>query len=344
MIGARQNRVSGPFRVIEDTVVTQPDASPATYRLRVHSIAWEADGISSFELRDPAGGELPAFTAGAHIDIHLRPDCVRQYSLCNDPSERHRYVIAPQREDQGRGGSLALHREVRVGDLVEVAGPRNHFPLAADASHHLLLAGGIGVTPMIAMVAELESRGAPYTLHYCTRSRERTAFLERLAARMASGRVVVCHDGGDPARGLDLQALLREPAPGTHLYYCGPPGFMKAAAAASAHWPEGSVHFEYFTPPADEPARAPDRPFTVHLARSGMDLEVPAGRSIVDVLREHDVFIETSCENGVCGTCLTRYTEGEPEHRDYVLDEGDRREFVLVCCARSRTPVLTLDL
>jgi len=197
---------------------------------------------------------------------------------------------------------------------------------------------------MIAMIAELEARGAPYTLHYCTRSPERTAFLERLAERVAAGRVVIRHDGGDPSRGLDMAALLREPEPGTHLYYCGPAGFMKAAAAASAHWPEGSVHFEYFTPPADAAGREPDRAFTVRLSRSGMDLEVPAQRTIVDVLREHDVFIETSCENGVCGTCLTRYTEGEPEHRDYVLDEGDRREFVLVCCARSRTPVLTLDL
>lgn len=327
-----------------DETVPPAAAAPATrLELRVHALAWEAPGITRFELRDPGGASLPPFSAGAHIDVHVKPDCVRQYSLCNDPAERDRYVIAPQREEKGRGGSIALHDGVRVGDVITVSAPRNHFPLAAGARRHVLLAGGIGVTPMMAMVAHLEREGGAYRLYYCTRSRERTAFLDRLAPLVAQGKVVVHHDGGDPSRGLDLRELLREPEPGTHVYYCGPAGFMEAVRDATSHWPAESVHFEYFTPPAS-PGAAAQRPFTIHLERSGVDLAVPADKTIVQVLRENGVFIETSCENGVCGTCLTRYLEGEPEHRDFVLDESDRREFVMVCCARAKSDVLTLDL
>jgi vanillate O-demethylase ferredoxin subunit len=320
------------------------EAALARLEVRVHALAWEAPGITSFELRDPHGGALPPFTAGAHIDVHVKPGCVRQYSLCNDPAERHRYVIAPQREEKGRGGSIALHDFTRVGDLVAISAPRNNFALAAGAHRHVLIAGGIGVTPMMAMVAQLERDGADYCLYYCTRARERTAFVERLEPLVAQGKVVLHHDGGDPARGLDLRALLRDVQPGTHVYYCGPAGFMDAAREASSHWPAASVHFEYFTPPAEDAASPPRRPFTIHLERTGLDLAVPADKTIVQVLREHDVFIETSCENGVCGTCLTRYLAGEPEHRDYVLDAADRKEFVMVCCARSKSDVLTLDL
>ena len=327
-----------------DAVPAAASAPGERLEVRLHALAWEAAGITRFELRDPHGAPLPAFEAGAHIDVHVKPGCVRQYSLCNDPAERHRYVIAPQREENGRGGSIALHDTSRVGDLLAIGSPRNNFPLVAGATRHLLLAGGIGVTPMMAMIAQLEREGADWRMHYCTRSRERTAFFERLAALVASGRVILHHDDGDPARALDLRELLREAEPGTHLYYCGPPGFMNAARDASSHWPAESVHFEYFTPPPDAGAAPPERPFTIHLERSGLDLAVPAGKTIVQVLRENDVFIETSCENGVCGTCLTRYLAGEPEHRDFVLDESDRKEFVMVCCARAKGDALTLDL
>ena len=321
------------------------NAASLEHQVRVQAIVWEADAIASFELRDPLGRPLPAFTAGSHIDLHIKPDLVRQYSLCNDPAERHRYVIAALREDHGRGGSRALHEDTRVGDIVTIRGPRNHFPLAADASRHLLLAGGIGVTPMMAMIAQLEACGQRYRLYYCTRSPQKTAFAERLAPLVTADKVVIHHDGGDPARSLDLGALLRDVEPGAHVYYCGPAGFMETARRACAHWPSDTVHFEYFTPPADAIAsNVGNRAFKVKLLRSGLELDVPADKTIVDVLRAHDVFIETSCENGVCGTCLTRYAGGEPEHRDFVLDESDRKEFVMVCCARSKTPVLTLDL
>lgn len=314
-------------------------------KLRLRAIVFEAEGIASFELTDPAGNELPAFAAGAHIDVHVRDGCVRQYSICSDPRERHHYTIAVLREEGGRGGSLAMHAELRVGQGVQISRPRNFFPLAEGAGPHLLLAGGIGVTPMMAMVAELEARGAPYHLHYCTRSAERTAFRDRLEPLVQRGRVSIYHDAGIPSQGVDLGALLREHEAGSHLYYCGPAGFMKAAEAASAHWPAGTVHCEYFSAPADAATGAREnKPFRVKLMRSGLELEVPSGKTIVEVVREHDVFIETSCQEGYCGTCLTRYVAGEPEHRDSVLDDDDRREFVLICCARSKTPVLTLDL
>ena len=317
-----------------------------TLHARLHAIVLEADGIATFEFRRAAGGELPAFSAGAHIDVHIRPGCVRQYSLCNDPSERHRYVVAVLREEGGRGGSKAMHDELRIGQSLTLGVPRNFFPLAREARRHLLLAGGIGVTPIMAMAAELEAQGGDFFLHYCTRSPERTAFRGRVEALARSGHAAIHHDGGDPARGLDLAATLRQPDAGTHLYYCGPAGFMRAVGAAAAHWPAGSVHAEHFTAPEEAaPAvSAANAPFRIRLSRSDLELEVPADKTIVDVLRAHDVFIETSCTQGYCGTCLTRYTAGEPEHRDTVLDDDDRREFVLVCCARARSPVLELDL
>lgn len=316
-----------------------------TLHARIHAIVLEADGIATFEFRHAGGSDLPPFSAGAHIDMHIRPGYVRQYSLCGDPRERHRYVVAVLREEAGRGGSKAMHDELRIGQSVTLGTPRNFFPLVPGARRHLLIAGGIGVTPMMAMASELQAQAKDFFLHYCTRSPERTAFRERVAALAAAGHAAVHHDGGDPSRGLDLRALLLQPEAGTHVYYCGPPGFMGAAAQAAAHWPSGSVHFEHFASPA-APVAAPlaNCAFRVRLARSGMELEVPADKSIADVLKENDVFIETSCKEGYCGTCLTRYTAGEPEHRDSVLDEDDHREFVLVCCARARTPTLELDL
>jgi ferredoxin-NADP reductase len=313
--------------------------------VRLAAVVRLAEGILSFEFQRKDGTDLPAFCAGAHIDVHLRPGFVRQYSLCNDPRERHRYVIAVLREEAGRGGSRILHDELTVGDELTISPARNFFPLATDARRHLLLAGGIGITPMMSMVAELSSRGEDFFLHYCTRSAAKTAFLGRVEALVAAGRAALHHDGGHPDQGLDLQTLLLHHELGTHLYGCGPAGFMQAVAACSSHWPRQAVHFEYFSAPGGATAPPPeDRSFRIKLVRSALELDVPADRTIVDVLREHDVFIETSCKEGYCGTCLTRYLAGEVEHRDTVLDEKDRREFLLVCRSRARTPILELDL
>jgi len=202
--------------------------------LRIRSITYLAERINGYELVDPNGHDLAPFEAGAHISVRLGEELVRDFSLWNDPAERWRYCIAVLRE--GRASSQ-LHEGVRVGDLVEGSMPRNNFPLAAGAERHLLIAGGIGITPIMAMVAELRRRRADFRVHYCTRSPEETAFLDDLAVLAALGRVQFHHDGGDPAKGLDIAALLREPPPGTHLYYCGPVGLMDAVARAATHWP-----------------------------------------------------------------------------------------------------------
>jgi len=311
----------------------------------VRRIEQQATDIRAFELVDPEGRELPPFTAGAHIDVHLPDEQIRQYSLANDPAERHRYLIGVLREAGGRGGSLAMHDRLHEGDRLIISAPRNNFPLAEEAGvRHLLLAGGIGVTPMMAMVAALRAGGGDFTLHYCTRSPEHTAFKEALADLVAAGRVLLHHDGGDPAKGLDIAATLADPAPGTHLYYCGPAGFMAAAQAASAHWPKQAVHFEYFVNDTAAGAAVAAGGFEVRIASSGATFFVPEGKSIVQVLAENGIDVETSCESGLCGTCTTRYLEGEVEHHDVILDDDEHEEFLTVCCSRAKTPLLVLDL
>src|ERR1700686_2803698 len=221
-------------------------------QLRVRSITYLAEDINGYELVDPNGRDLPRFSAGAHVGVRLGEPGWRDYSFWNDPAERRRYSIAVLREKLGEG-SRHLHDQIRVGDIVEVTLPRNHFPLAEGAERHLFLAGGIGITPIMAMLAELKRRRAEFRLYYCTRAPEKTAFREELDLLAAMGRAVFHYDGGDPAKALDIAALLREPQPGTHLYYCGPAGMRAAAAAASAHWPPGTVHCEYFSGPAAAP-------------------------------------------------------------------------------------------
>ena len=319
--------------------------APHSLEVLVKSVTFEAEAILGYRLVAADGGALPPATAGAHLDVHLPGGGVRQYSLCGDPACRDHYEIAVLREAGGRGGSRAMHETVRPGDRLTVSAPRNRFPLDPSPGPHLLLAGGIGITPMMAMIAELEARGADWQLHFCTRSPARTPFRGRLAPHLRSGRAHLHHDGGDPSRGLDIAALLAAPAAGTHVYYCGPPGFMAAAAAATRDWPRDRVHSESFTAPAGSPGeREAGNAFRIRLERSGEEMEVPPGRSIVEVLRANGHYVDTSCEDGYCGTCLTPYLQGEPEHHDSVLDDEDRRRYVLICCARSRTPTLVLDL
>jgi tert-butyl alcohol monooxygenase/tert-amyl alcohol desaturase reductase len=298
---------------------------------------------------------LPSFSAGDHIDLYFRDGRVRQYSLCNNPSERHRYVFTVLREEQGRGGSQAIFDLVHVGRILRISRPRSNFSLAENAERHLLLAGGIGITPIMSMARHLLDIGGDFELHYCTRSPGRTAFLKELTQPPLSNHVHVYHDDGVPGRGLDMARLLADYTPGTHLYYCGPTSFMNAVRRSSGHWPKEAVHFELFKPP-EGPRSVPDIlmsgdssevigvGYRVRLARSGQELVVPEDKSIVQVLREHGIDVSTSCEAGLCRTCKTRYLEGTPEHRDYVLDEDEQKEFVLICCSRSRTPVLVLDL
>ncbi len=325
------------------TTATDPTAK-MKLQVRVTRIAIEATGIRSFEVRALDGVALPAFTAGGHIEVHLASGLIRSYSLCSDPGERDRYVFAVLREDTGRGGSMALHDTVQEGDVLTISAPRNHFPLAGrEARFHLLLAGGIGVTPMIAMISELERRGAPWRLHYCTRNLERTAFRDVLAPHIASGKVVLHHDNGDPAQSIDVKALLSSFEIGTHLYYCGPPGFMTACAAGLEPWPPHAVHREFFSGAGIQTDTSNDTPFEIKLRSTGQVLTVPADKSIVTVLGENGCNVETDCKEGYCGTCITRYRAGTPEHRDTVLSEKERKTYVMVCCARAKG-LLELDL
>ena len=314
-------------------------------RLLVRSIALEAEGILSFELVHPDRAALPPFEPGSHVDVTTRDGTLRQYSLCNDPVERQRYRIAVLREVAGRGGSRFMHEDVRVGDFLEVSLPRNHFSLAADAGRHLLIAGGVGITPILSMAHALRRQAAAYEIHYCTRSAGRTAFKEEIG-QVAAGKVSLHHDHGDPSSGLDVAELLRVVVPGTHVYCCGPAGLMRAVEAATTHWPPQSIHFEHFAAAKADPYTAEgDAEFEVELGSTGAILPVPADRTILAVLRNAGTHVESSCEAGVCGTCRTRYLSGSADHRDYVLTDDERRDWIMVCVSRA-TPGdrLLLDL
>jgi ferredoxin-NADP reductase len=318
--------------------------------VKVRSIVNEALGVNTFELVDPHGRELPPFEAGAHIDVMVPGNFVRQYSLCNDPRDCFRYVIGVLKEENGRGGSKAMHNGVRAGELITISKPRNSFPLVEDADRHLLIAGGIGVTPMMAMLEKLKTTNANFTMHYCARSPDTMAFKDRLTEFVQKRQVVYHYDGGDPSKGLRLVDVLGKWEPGTHLYYCGPPGLMRAISRETAHWPAEALHCEYFTPqPVSQagadvavPKTAGD--FQVKIASSGAVYHVPSGKSIVDVLLDAGIECDTSCRAGLCGTCRTRYLEGTPEHHDFVLSEAERDEYVMICCARSISEILVLDM
>ncbi|MCB1957983.1 MAG: oxidoreductase [Rhodocyclaceae bacterium] len=315
--------------------------------LLLRQIRMEAKDIHAYELADPEGGTLPAFTAGSHIDVHIGPNLVRQYSLSNDPAERHRYVIAVLRDGRGRGGSKALHERFRVGDQVTVSAPRNHFELAEGAGKAILIAGGIGITPLKAMAHRLAALGADFELHYCARGPETVAFEGALASFAEQQRLHYHFDGGDPARGLDLTALLATQEAGSHLYYCGPAGFMDACGRASAHWRAGTVHSEHFKVP-DQPTVAAVETdassFVVEVASTGQKITVPRSANLATALQQAGLPISTSCESGLCGTCKTRYLCGDIDHQDYILDEAARREFLTPCVSRPRGAALVLDL
>ena len=322
---------------------SQPGAQPTWIDALVGSVDELAQDIRSYELIDADGELLPSFTAGAHIDIQTPSGEIRQYSLCNDPAERHRYVIAVLRDANGRGGSLSVHNEIKPGSRLRISRPRNHFALADRAGHHILVAAGIGITPIIAMISELQRRKESFHLYYCTRSVERTAFLDRLQHLIACGFVTLHHDDGEPARALDFGSILRTRSNTDHLYYCGPAKFMDAVQLAAALWPPDTVHSERFGVSAPKDVRALAGEFEVKLARSGATFQVSAGETIVEVLERNGLDVDVSCKEGYCGTCMTRYVEGQPLHFDSVLDETDRKSYVMICCARAKGP-LVLDL
>lgn len=308
-----------------------------------------AKDICAFKFTPLDGQSLPGYEAGAHIDICLPAGVVRQYSLCGRREATGAYTVAVQLDAVSRGGSIAMHA-LRVGDVLRIEGPRNHFPLEVAATESILFAGGIGITPLLAMAEHLAAMNASFELHYCVRERARAAFLERLASPALRERAFLHIDAEPGSAALDLALAVGEPAPGKHLYVCGPGGFMThvLTTAQQAGWDDTHLHREYFGAPlAGAPDSAsPQEAFDVRLAKTGRVVPVSASQTVVEALAAHGVHVETSCEQGVCGTCLTRVLAGKPDHRDLYLTDAERAENdqFLPCCSRSRTPELVLDL
>jgi vanillate O-demethylase ferredoxin subunit len=319
-------------------------ADAGTLQLQVRAIRLQAERTHAFELARPDGALLPPVLAGAHVDVQLPGGLLRSYSLAGDPQDRTHWLLGVLRELDGRGGSHALHERVRVGDLLPVSAPRNAFALAPEARHSVLLGGGIGITPLKAMAHVLAAQGASFELHHCARSPQHAAFATELDAAVPAAQLHRHFDGGDPARGLDIAALLASPAPGTHLYYCGPGGFMQACADASRHWPAGSVHFEHFKPPVCAAPAAPAGSFEVLLARRGIRLQVLPEQTIVRAIELAGLRVPTSCLAGLCGSCKTGYLQGEVEHLDYILSDEEHQHCMTLCVSRARSPLLVLDL
>ncbi|WP_127804250.1 PDR/VanB family oxidoreductase [Hydrogenophaga sp. NH-16] len=318
----------------------------ALLRVRVAVRRDEALDICSLDLVPVDGSALPGFSAGAHIDVHLPGGLVRQYSLCNPPGETQRYRIAVLRDAASRGGSATVHDQLQVGTVLDIGTPRNLFELDPAAPHHLLLAGGIGITPLLAMAEQLAAQGGGFTLHHATRSRERTPFVAQLASAPYADRVHHHFDDGPAMQKLDLAATLRSAPAGSHLYVCGPTGFMEAVLAEgrAQGWDEARLHREYFA--AAPTGTAGDGGFELELASSGRVIPVAADQTALAALLAAGLDIPMSCEQGVCGTCLTGVKSGVPDHRDQYLTPEERaaNNQFLPCCSRASSARLVLDL
>ena len=318
-----------------------------TLQVRIARKHTEAQDICSLELVPLDGHSLPAFTAGSHIDLHLPGGLVRQYSLCNDPGDAARYVVGVLRDAASRGGSAAVHEQLGEGQQITIGAPRNLFALHPQRpARHLLLAGGIGITPLLAMARQLAREGADFELHYCARSRDRMAFADLLQSMPWASQVHLHLDGEAGKGSLDMAGLLGTPQQDLHLYVCGPKGFMDAALgqARASGWDESRLHYEFFAGEAAQ--REGDAGFEVEIASTGQVVRVAPEQTVVQALAAIGVEVQTSCEQGVCGTCLTRVLSGEPEHRDMYLTEDEQAacDQFLPCCSRAKSPRLVLDL
>ncbi|WP_181779476.1 PDR/VanB family oxidoreductase [Pseudonocardia pini] len=311
----------------------------AHFRARVAAREDLADGVVGLSLTAEHGGPLPAWRPGAHVDLVLGDGLVRQYSLCGDPADRTHYRVGVLLEPEGRGGSRRIHEELHPGATVEVRGPRNHFRLE-EAERYVFVAGGIGITPILAMIEQVERAGRRWTLVYGGRTRRTMAFADRLAALGPRVRLWPQDELGL----IDLPAALADPAPDAAVYTCGPEPLLRAVEDhCGAHWPAGSLHLERFAPKQIETAG--DTAFEIELS-DGQVLTVPADRSALDVLEEAGHDILSSCREGTCGTCEVGIVEGEADHRDSVLTPEEQAEnsCMMVCVSRAACPRLVLDL
>ncbi|GAA6206753.1 PDR/VanB family oxidoreductase [Cognatishimia sp. WU-CL00825] len=314
--------------------------------VKVAKIKREAEGVHSFLLAKTGLFKFPKYAPGAHIDVHCGEGIIRQYSLCGDPEDRRHLMVAVKHEERSRGGSELMHTKVEVGQRLEIGSPRNNFHLDEAASYAILLAAGIGITPIIAMADRLYKLGIPFELQYFSRAETHTAFRKRLVSGDYAQNVTF-HEGLDPAQTGDaLDHILSAPKRGGQVYMCGPGVFMEAAESrALKHWPSDAVKLERF---AANPAFAglPTSKFTIELARSGIALEVGKDETILDVLEANDINAAFSCEQGVCGTCVTDIIEGKAEHRDSFLSEKERArgDKLCLCVSRAKGERLVIDI
>lgn len=311
-----------------------------TLQVRVKSATWEAPNIVSYELRAVTGNDLPPFSAGAHLDLTLGNGMVRSYSLLNSQAERHRYVIAVQKDRASRGGSQWIHDKVRPGDVLSINGPRNNFPVCETAEFSIFIAGGIGITPILSMIDRLSTLRRAWELVYCARNRSGAAFFDVLEGKPGVRFNFDEEPGGTM---LDVAAMVRSAPAQSHLYCCGPLPMLGAFEEATKDVDRSRVHVEYF---AAKEAPALSGGFTVILARSRREIPVPPGKTILDALTAAGVDVPFSCTEGVCGSCETAVLEGIPDHRDLVLTDSERssNKTMMVCCSGSKTERLVLDL
>ena len=317
----------------------------STLQAWVHTLRHEADDIISIELRPVEGAVFPAFGAGSHIDLHLPGGMVRSYSLFNDSSETHRYVVGVLKDRASRGGSRSVHEQLRVGSRLTISAPRNNFALREEATHSVLIAGGIGVTPLLCMARRLKALGRSFEFMYFARSRKSAAFVSEIEAL---GAPVTWHfddeHGGPP----DLRALLarRPPAAGEHYYACGPTPMLDAFETMCAELGHANAHIERFTAVEIAASDEARDTYAVELRRSGRSFEVTPGKTLHQCLIELNADVPFSCEEGICGSCETRVIEGEPDHRDSVLTTAERarNEVMMVCVSGCKSRRLVLDL
>lgn len=320
--------------------MTTPDTG--LLRLKIAQKEMIARDIWRFELTDPQGAPLPPFEAGSNLTVVVPNGMRRSYSLCNDSQEDHRYVIAVKRDSNGRGGSMSLIDHTSAGDLIDVSVPRNEFPLDERAKSFILVAGGIGITPMLSMARQLKAEGLrDFKLYYLARDPEGTAFLDELSSNEWRSSVKIHHDLGDPTKSFDFWTLFERPK-AAHIYCCGPQALMDTVRDMTGHWPSGTVHFESFS--ANNANAQVNMPFMVQLKRTGTSLDIPADRSILDVLRAANVHVASSCESGTCGSCRTALCSGEADHRDMVLRDDEKATQIMVCVSRAKSAELVLDL
>lgn len=318
--------------------------SRALIEVRVEAIAREAEDINSYDLRPVGECELPAFTAGAHVDLHLANNMLRSYSLMNPQGERHRYVVAIAKAPDSRGGSRFVHEAIHVGERLAISAPRNNFPLDEAAPHSVLIAGGIGITPLWCMVQRLVELDRSWSMYYGARTRKAAAFqtaIETLPSK-AREKVYLHFDEEQGGAFLDIAGLVRDADPTYHYYCCGPAPMLKAFEEATAALPRSQVHVEYFSA-IDAPATGGG--FSVVLARSGRTVDVPPGKTILETLLEAGFDVPHACQMGTCATCETKVLEGVPDHRDVILspEEKASNKTMMICCSGCIGDRLVLD-